>query len=171
MDKKLAKDLLEFVANNSDYLIPSESFLYQRVICEMIKPMKKINATKVVAMEMKGLLYGPIIAHKLNLPFVPILKSGKIRSKKVKMVKGSSFVDYSKSRKAFEMFNNSVHGDKVILVDDWFQSGKTGKSTIKLIEKLGGKVVFISVIFDQTTSVDQIFFNKYNYHYLARVEK
>ena len=52
-----------------------------------------------------------------------------------------SFIDYSGKEKSMEMFRSSIKPkDKVLLVDDWFDSGNTGKAAIKLIEELGGKV-------------------------------
>ena len=168
--KELEKELIKIMYSKSDYLIPNHNEVYQKVISELIKPLKNLSATKVVAIDMKGLMYGPIVAHKLSLPFVPILKGNKIKSRKA-VVKGEIFTDYSKMKKSIEVFKESItKKDRIILIDDWFDSGKTGKSAIKLIEKLGGKVIGISVIFNQLKAKDQIFFDKYNYHFLVRLE-
>jgi len=166
----LEKELIEVMRSESDYLIPGHNDLYQKVIFGLIKPIRNLSATKVVAIDMKGLMYGPIVANKLKLPFIPILKGNKIKSRK-KIIKGKVFGDYSGLNKSIEMFKSSISkGDKVILIDDWFDSGKTGKSAIKLVEKLGGKVVGISVIFNQLNKKAKPFFDKYNYHFLVQLE-
>lgn len=166
--KELEKELIKIISIKSDYLIPSHNKIYQKIISELLKPLKKLPATKVVATDMKGLMYGPIIANKLKLPFVPILKGNKIRLRN-QIIKGKPFTDYSKKEKSVEMFKNSItKKDKVIIIDDWFESGKTGRSAIKLIEKLGGKVIAISVVFNQLKPKDREFFDKYNYNFLVQ---
>ena len=167
---KLKTKLMKIMRTESDYLIPSHKKTYTKIILELLKPLKKLPATKVVAIDMKGLMYGPIIANKLKLPFVPVLKGNKIKSRK-KVIKGSPFTDYSKSEKSIEIFKYSItKKDRVILIDDWFESGKTGKSAIRLIEKLGGKVIGISVIFNQLKMKDKKFFDKYNYNFLVQLK-
>jgi len=168
--KELENELIKIMSTESDYLIPNHNEVYFKVISELIKPIQNLSATKVVAIDMKGLMYGPIVANKMKLPFVPILKGNKIKSRK-SVLKGNTFVDYSKSKKSIEMFKDSISkNDKIVLIDDWFDSGRTGKSAIKLIEKLGGKVVGISVIFNQLKPKDKDFFDKYNYHFLAQLK-
>jgi len=117
---------------------------------------------------MKGLLYGPVIAYKLKLPFVPILKGGKVNRE---VVVRKEFIDYSKKKKSIEIAKISIKkGDKILLVDDFFESGKTGRTAIELIEKLGGEIKGISVIYDKLNEDDIKFFNKYNYHYLIKLK-
>ena len=170
MDKKeLENSLLKIKRELSDYLIPSHAKIYQKTIEELIKPFKKSGINKVVAIDMKGLMYGPIIAHKLKVAFVPILKGGKIQNRQKALMK--EFIDYSGKKKSIEMFKSSINkNDKVLLVDDWFDSGNTGKAAITLIEELGGKVKGISVIFNQLNEKEEKFFTRYNYHFIVRLK-
>jgi len=118
---------------------------------------------------MKGLMYGPVIAYKLKVPFVPILKGGKIQNRQKAVMK--ELIDYSGKKKSIEMFKSSIEKkDKILLVDDWFDSGNTGKAAITLIEELGGKVKGISVIFNQLNPRSEKFFKKYNYHFVVRLK-
>ncbi|HLD79035.1 MAG TPA: phosphoribosyltransferase family protein [Candidatus Nanoarchaeia archaeon] len=170
MDQKaLEKGLLKIKSEISDYLIPSNAKIYQKTIDELIRPFKGSGINKVVAIDMKGLMYGPIIASKLRVAFVPILKGGKIKNRQKALVK--DFIDYSGKKKSIEMFKSSIEkGDKVLLVDDWFDSGNTGKAAITLIEHLGGKVKGISVIFNQLNEKQERFFKSYNYHFIVRLK-
>ncbi len=163
----MQSELLRVKSTISEYMIPSDGALFQKTITEMCKPFKKLGITKVMAIDMKGLLYGPAIAFKLKVPFVPILKGGKIHNREKVVVQ--SFVDYSKKEKSIEIFKVGVSsGDRVLLVDDWFESGNTGRAAISLIKSLGGRVVGISVVINQLKSEDEVFLSKFNYHFLIR---
>jgi adenine phosphoribosyltransferase len=167
---QLRKELIRIKDSESDYLIPSHSSTYQEVIMRLIKPFRKSKITKVVAVDMKGLMYGPVIANKLNLPFVPLLKGGKI-GRRGMVLKSKNFKDYTSKYKSIELFKSSISSkDRILLVDDWFESGKTGKSSIRLIEQRGAKVVGISVIFNQLLPKDEKFFDLYDFHYLVRLK-
>ncbi|MBI2581899.1 hypothetical protein HYV87_02075 [Candidatus Woesearchaeota archaeon] len=168
-NKELGNGLLRIKSQLSDYLIPNDKKVYQKTIEELVKPFKKLGINKVVAIDMKGLMYGPVIANKLKVALVPILKGGKIKNRQKALVK--DFIDYSGKNKSIEMFKSSIKkGDKVLLVDDWFDSGNTGKAAITLIEELGGKVKGISVIFNQLNPRQEKFFKRYNYHYLVKLK-
>ena len=41
------------------------------------------GAEAIVGLEARGVLFGPAIAYKLNLPFVPVRKRGKLPGKKI----------------------------------------------------------------------------------------
>jgi adenine phosphoribosyltransferase len=154
----------------SDYLIPSNTKIYPKIINDLVKPFKKTKIDKVVSIDMKGLMYGPIVSNKLKVGFVPILKGGKIKRRE-KVVETSKIIDYSGKEKYFEVLKNSIEkGDKILLVDDWFDSGNTGKEVIKLIESLGGNIIGISVLFNQLSSENELFFKKYDFHYLIKLE-
>ena len=163
---KEAKRIFE----ENDYTIPENAKVYAQLTSYLAAPFRRIKIDKVLAIDMKGLMYGSVVANKLKVGFVPILKGNKIKNRKL-VVKSKNFVDYSGKEKSVEIFTKSVKGgDRVLLVDDWFESGNTGKSAIKLIESLGGKVVGISLIFNQLKEEDEAYFSKYNFHYLIRLE-
>jgi len=109
---KLTNELKERMKEDSGYLITAYSELYKRVISEMIKPFKNKKITKIMAPEMKGIIYGPVIAYKLNLPFVAILKSGRVPKK---YVISKRYKDYSKKTKSLDVGKITVRkGDKIL---------------------------------------------------------
>lgn len=163
------KNKLMKIFKDSEYLISSDFHIFSEVIKDIAKPFKKLKFDKVMAIDMKGLIYGSVVAEKLKVGFVPILKGGKIKHRE-RIIK-QDFVDYSGKEKGIEIFKDSIKkGDKILLVDDWFDSGNTGRAAIKLIEERGGKVIGISVIFNQLSEKEEKFFEKYNYHFLIRLE-
>lgn len=167
MDLKVA--LKERMQKDSGHLITMYPKLYKKVIKELIKPFREKKFYMVAAPEMKGMFYGPTIAYKLNLPFCPIFKKGRKIPKK--FLYTQKFTDYSKTRKGLEIGKIQINkGDKVLLVDDVFETGESAKAAIKLIEKAGGKVAGISIIYNKLNKKNEEFFKKYNFHYLLKNE-
>jgi adenine phosphoribosyltransferase len=154
--------------NRHVYLIPSDTKAFQEITSRMVKPFKKIKIDKVVSPDMKGLVYGSVVATKLKVPFVIIIKGGKIKNRKL-IMKGQNYIDHSKTTKYFEILKGSIKkNDKILFVEDWFETGNSGRSVIKMIEKMGGKIIGISVLFNQLKPKDEEFFKKYNFHYIIR---
>ena len=53
-----------------------------------------------------------------------------------------SFTDYSNTAKEFEVAIGSIKsGDKILIVDEWAETGAQLKAAISLVEKCGGEVV------------------------------
>lgn len=166
---RLDKELTRIMREESKYLIPAYYEIYKKIIPQMIKPFKKAKITKVVAIESAGLFYGSIIAYKLKVPFVQILKGNRIKDRSKVVLK--EFIDYSKEKKSLDILKNSIKaGDNILLVDDWFETGASGKAIIEEAEKVGAKIVGTSVVFNKLKKQDEDYFNKYNFHYLARLE-
>lgn len=165
----LEKELTRIMREESKYLIPNHYETFRKTIKLLIKPFKKIKIDKVVVIETAGLFYGSIIANKLKVPLVPILKGDKIKDRE-KVVR-REFIDYSGDKKSIEILKGSINsGERILLVDDWFDSGNTGKAAVELIEKFGGKIVGISNVFNKMKKEDETFFKRYNYHYIAKLE-
>ena len=168
--KAYLKEAKRISKEDSDYLIPSNSKIYSKIINDLTKPFKNSKITKVVAIDMKGLMYGPVVANKLKTGFVPILKGGKTENRE-NVLETKKLIDYSGKEKYFEALEQSIKkDDKILLIDDWFDSGNTGREVIKLIELLGGKIIGISVLFSQLDGKNEEYFKKYNYHYLIKLE-
>lgn len=165
---KLQEELRERMEKDSGYLITSFPKLYKKVINEMIKPFKEKKIDKIMSPEMKGMFFGPTMAYKLGVPFVSIMKGGRIPKQ---FVEGESYKDYSKKEKRLEIAKRTVNkGERILLVDDVFETGQSGKTAIKLIEKLGGKVVGISIVYNKLNKKDEEFIKKYNLHYLIKLK-
>jgi adenine phosphoribosyltransferase len=95
---------------------------------------KKIDA--IVGIEARGFMVGAPIAYKLGVGFVPARKKGKLPFKKYSveysLEYGSEFV---------EMHRDGIRkGERVAIVDDLLATGGTAEATVKLVEKMGGKV-------------------------------
>ncbi|MDO9537738.1 MAG: adenine phosphoribosyltransferase [Thermoplasmata archaeon] len=96
---------------------------------------EKIDA--IVGIESRGFIIGAPLALKMNLPFVPIRKIGKLPFDKIKV---SYKLEYGEA--TIEIHTDAlVAGQRVLIVDDLLATGGTTAASIELIEKLGAEVV------------------------------
>ncbi len=110
---------------------------YKYAIDKMVEYAKKVKATKILAPEARGFLFGTCVAYELNLPFVPVRKPGKLPRETIS-------VEYS-----LEYGTNviSIHkdavskGDRVLIIDDLLATGGTVNAVTKLVEQSKGEVV------------------------------
>jgi adenine phosphoribosyltransferase len=92
---------------------------------------------KVVGIDARGFLFGPVVAHALGCGFVPVRKKGKLpfttRSVSYALEYGEATV---------EMHVDAIgEGDSVILIDDLLATGGTSHAAIQLVEAAGGAVI------------------------------
>ena len=92
---------------------------------------------KVVGMESRGFIFGPILAHTLNAGFVPIRKPGKLPYERY----SESFaLEYGTD--TLEMHIDAIKkGERVLIHDDVLATGGTASAVAKLVERAGGIIV------------------------------
>lgn len=101
----------------------------------------------VVSTEARGFLFGPTIACKLGMGFVPLRKPGKLPGE---IISTDFSTEYSTD--AFEMQSDAISkGDTVVLLDDLIATGGTLGAAAQLVENRGGKVVKIVSLIELTT--------------------
>ena len=105
---------------------------------------KKIH--KVVGIESRGFMFGPIVAYDLNAGFVPVRKPGKLPSEKIRE---TYELEYGSD--SLEMHRDAVQaGENVLIVDDLVATGGTALATARMVEKLGGNVAGLGFIIELT---------------------
>jgi len=111
---------------------------------ELLNFTKDLKINKVVGIESRGFIYGPLLAYRLNCGFVPVRKPGKLPAEKVSV---SYSLEYGEDK--LEIHKDAIqNGDKVLVHDDLLATGGTMNAVCQLIEKLGGEVVQISFIIE-----------------------
>lgn len=101
---------------------------------------------KVVGMESRGFIFGPLLAQKLNAGFVPIRKPGKLPSETL-----SETYDLEYGTDTLEIHFDAIKkGDKVLVHDDVLATGGTANAACKLIERLGGEIVQCNFLIELT---------------------
>ncbi len=99
---------------------------------------------KVIGIESRGFLFGPIVAYSLNAGFVPVRKPGKLPSQ---TVRESYQLEYGVD--SLEMHADAVEkGDQVLIVDDLIATGGTALATAKMVESQGGSVAGFGFIIE-----------------------
>lgn len=94
------------------------------------------NLTKIVGIDARGFIFGPVLAYRLGIGFVPVRKPGKLPSD---TLKESYSLEYGEG--FLEIHKDAIHdNDRVIVMDDLIATGGTAKATVALIETLGGYV-------------------------------
>jgi len=101
---------------------------------------------KVVGIESRGFMFGPIVAYDLNAGFVPVRKPGKLPYKKIRE---SYELEYGTD--TVEMHDDGIKpGEKVLVVDDLVATGGTALAAARMVESLGGIVVGFGFIIELT---------------------
>jgi adenine phosphoribosyltransferase len=111
--------------------------LYNKVIDYMAEQYKNKKITKIIGLESRGFIFAISLAQKLNVPFVPIRKKGKLPCKTV-----STNYDLEYGSETVEIHVDAVNEkDNVLIVDELLATGGTVCAAIELIKKLKGNVL------------------------------
>lgn len=149
------KDLKDYVRSIPDF--PSKGIIFRDIttilqdkdalklaIDEMQKSLENVDFDVVVAAESRGFILGMPIAYNLNKAFVPIRKKGKLP---YETISESYNLEYGTA--TLEIHKDSIKpGQKVVVIDDLIATGGTIEAMIKLVERLGGKVVKVTCLID-----------------------
>jgi adenine phosphoribosyltransferase len=121
----------------------AEPAAFSTLVDDMIAPWRGEQIDRVVGTDALGFVVGTAIALKLGVGFVPVRKGGKLPVKNERV----SFRDYSGAEKVFELRANPwPAGTRVLLTDEWIETGATAAAAVELIERAGGVVAGIVAI-------------------------
>ena len=91
----------------------------------------------VVGVESRGFIFGGALAHQLKAGFVPVRKRGKLPGPTLE-----EEYELEYGRDVLAIHEDAIQpGQKVLVVDDLLATGGTMAATLRLVERLGGKVV------------------------------
>lgn len=108
----------------------------------LVKQIHHFKPDVIAAVEARGFIFGMLIAEHLNIPFVPVRKSGKLPYKKVEQ---SYSLEYGTAE--IEMHEDAFKpGTRVIIHDDLLATGGTAAAAGQLVQRLGGVVAGYSFL-------------------------
>jgi adenine phosphoribosyltransferase len=139
----------------------AEPAAFSALIDDLLVPFRDAEVQRVVGTDALGFVVGTALALRLGVGFVPVRKGGKlpVRNERV------TFKDYSGAEKTFELRANPWPvGTRVLLSDEWIETGATAKAAVTLIEKAGGVVVGIAAIAFRRNEKTQELWAKYRCH-------
>jgi len=91
----------------------------------------------VVGVESRGFIFGGALAHQLKAGFVPVRKRGKLPAR---TIEEEYALEYG--RDILAIHEDAIQpGQRVLIVDDLLATGGTMAATVRLVERLGGKIV------------------------------
>ncbi len=114
----------------------------RQVVKTIADHFSKEHIDVLAAVEARGFIFGMLIAQELNVPFVPIRKSGKLPYKKI-------HEDYALEYGAasIEMHEDALKpGARVLIHDDLLATGGTAAAAGNMIKRLQGEVAGFSFI-------------------------
>jgi adenine phosphoribosyltransferase len=121
----------------------AEPAAFAALTADLAAPFRDAGVQRVVGTDALGFVVGTALALKFGVGFVPVRKGGKlpVRNERV------TFRDYSGSEKTFELRAEPwPPGTRVLLCDEWIETGATAQAAATLIERCGGTVVGIAAI-------------------------
>jgi adenine phosphoribosyltransferase len=114
----------------------------KKVIEEISEHFSKQNVQAVAAVEARGFIFGALLADALEVPFIPVRKSGKLPYHKIQE---EYSLEYGTA--SIEMHVDAFEkGTRVLVHDDLLATGGTATAAGNMIEKLGGIVIGYSFI-------------------------
>lgn len=104
--------------------------LCSEIVDELAKQTEKMQLDAIVGIESRGFFFGILLANKLNIPFIPIRKKGKLPYKTV-----SYEYELEYGTAAMEMHQDVIKKDwNVLIHDDLLATGGTAAAAAELIK-------------------------------------
>ena len=116
---------------------------FAQLAADLAEPFRDAGIERVIAIDALGFILGTAVADVLDVGLVPVRKGGKLPVNALRV----EFVDYTKTRKALEIRPDAFEpGTRVLIVDEWIETGAQVRAAIELVERLGGRVAGIATI-------------------------
>ena len=123
--------------------------LFARVIDAMAAPFDGL-VDKIAGIEARGFLLGAAVAARLRVGFVAIRKADGLYPGET--LDAFTAEDYRGRRHTFRLQRAALSaGERIGLVDDWFETGSQGLIARTLLEQAGASYAGSSIIVDQLT--------------------
>ena len=131
----------------------SDGELFGRIVRELSDPFRGVGVTKVAAVEARGFLLAGVVGNELGAGVVAIRKQGGAlpgaRSEAV------TSPDYRARRLTLVMQSDLLtREDRVLVVDDWIETGSQALAVRALIEGTGAAFAGLAVIVRDGTPVE-----------------
>jgi adenine phosphoribosyltransferase len=131
---------------------------FHDLLDDLVADLEGVTPDVVGGLDAMGFVLGSALATRLGVGFLPIRKAGKLCVDTDKV----SFSNYSGRTQDMEMRKPAfASGTKVLLVDQWLETGGTMDGAIRLVERQGGKVVAIAAVAIEENPVTDAYRTKY----------
>lgn len=125
---------------------------FAALIADLTRPFEGIEFDFVAGIDALGFVLGAAMAITLEKGFITIRKGGKLPVPVV----SRKFKDYTGLQKTLEIRTDILEqGDRVLLVDEWIETGAQVNAAIELLENQGAEIIGIA-----TVNMDENFNNE-----------
>ncbi|EMP37802.1 Adenine phosphoribosyltransferase [Chelonia mydas] len=115
----------------------------QDCIADLLQPFCEDPIDLVAGIDAMGFILGAAIANTLQKGFLAIRKAGHLCVETCTQ----PYTDYTARQKRLEMRMDTIQpGLRVLLVDQWIETGGTMRAAIQLVEQQGGVIAGIAAI-------------------------
>ena len=116
---------------------------FHDLLDDLMADLDGVTCDVVGGLDAMGFVLGSALATRLGVGFLPIRKAGKLCVD----TDSASFSNYSGRTQDMEMRKPAfATGTKVLLVDQWIETGGTMDGAIRLVEQQNGKVAGLVAI-------------------------
>jgi adenine phosphoribosyltransferase len=114
------------------------------LICGLADHYEDKRPDLVVGIEARGFVFGPALAYRLGVGFIPVRKP-----KKLPAATACVTYDLEYGTDSLEIHRDAIEpGQSVIIMDDLLATGGTAAATAKLVESLGGVVSSLAFVIE-----------------------
>lgn len=149
------KELKNAVRNIPDFPIPGIQFKDVTTLFKDAERLKELSdilyetykdkgITKVVGIESRGFIMGPILATRIGAGFVPIRKPGKLPAETVE-------ISYAKEygTDTIQIHKDAIDdNDTVLIHDDLLATGGTMRAAVDLVKMFNPKDIYVNFIIE-----------------------
>jgi adenine phosphoribosyltransferase len=117
---------------------------FKKVIDALTDQIRPLKPDTVLGIEARGFIFAPALAYNLGAGFVPVRKPKKLPAETERI---SYELEYGMD--TLEMHKDAIKpGMRVVIADDLLATGGTALASVRLVEKLGGKVAGVSFVIE-----------------------
>ena len=110
---------------------------FKQAVDELCRPYREEKLDAVVGIESRGFIVGAAAAYALGTAFIPARKPGKLPAD---TMKEEYALEYGVD--AIEIHRDAIQkGMQILVVDDLLATGGTAAAAVRLVKKLGGRVI------------------------------
>jgi adenine phosphoribosyltransferase len=150
--RTLAEDLAERMRDGDDgrsdiWRAFADRELFARTVAALAVPFRGERYTKIAGVEARGFVLGGAMAAHTGAGFVAVRKQdgwlpGDVAERETEP-------DWQGNRHALRLQRGALSPeDRVVLVDDWFETGSQALASRQLIEETGATLVGMSIVVD-----------------------
>jgi adenine phosphoribosyltransferase len=115
---------------------------FRQTIDALTEQIRAAKPDAVLGIEARGFIFAPALAYNLGAGFVPVRKPNKLPAETERI---SYELEYGMD--TLEMHKDAIRpGMRVVIADDLLATGGTALASVRLVEKLGGKVAAVSFV-------------------------